>query len=43
MNNSAAPRLDKVAEADFPTQFGYFRIYGFRGRAADDASKKPSF
>lgn len=24
-------RLHKVAEAEFPTQFGYFRIYGFRG------------
>jgi GTP cyclohydrolase II len=32
MNNSAAIRLTKVAEADFPTQFGFFRIYGFEGR-----------
>lgn len=31
MNNSAL-RLEKVAEADFPTQFGFFRIYGFRGQ-----------
>ena len=31
MNNSAAIRLAKVAEADFPTQFGFFRIYGFEG------------
>ena len=23
-------RLEKVAEADFPTQFGFFRIFGFR-------------
>ncbi|MGB9454457.1 MAG: GTP cyclohydrolase II [Bryobacteraceae bacterium] len=29
-SNSAAP-LEKVAEADFPTEFGAFRIYGFRG------------
>jgi GTP cyclohydrolase II len=29
MNNSSAPRLRKVAEADFPTQFGLFRIFGF--------------
>jgi GTP cyclohydrolase II len=29
MNNSSAVRLQKVAEADFPTQFGPFRIYGF--------------
>jgi len=28
--HSAAP-LEKVAEADFPTEFGAFRIYGFRG------------
>ena len=25
--------LSKVAEADFPTRFGAFRIYGFEGRA----------
>ena len=33
MDNSSALRLEKVAEADFPTQFGSFRIYGFRGQA----------
>ena len=33
MKNSPPPRLEKVAEADFPTQFGAFRIYGFRGGA----------
>lgn len=32
MNNSTPLRLNKVAEADFPTQFGSFRIYGFEGR-----------
>jgi GTP cyclohydrolase II len=32
MDNSSALRLEKVAEADFPTQFGSFRIYGFAGR-----------
>jgi GTP cyclohydrolase II len=31
MNNTPALRLRKVAEADFPTQFGSFRIYGFEG------------
>jgi GTP cyclohydrolase II len=31
MKNSHPPRLEKVAEADFPTQFGDFRIFGFRG------------
>ena len=34
MNNSSAPRLEKVAEADFPTLFGSFRIFGFRLGAA---------
>jgi len=28
--NICLPRVEKVAEADFPTQFGFFRIYGFR-------------
>ncbi|MGB7762016.1 MAG: GTP cyclohydrolase II [Bryobacteraceae bacterium] len=31
MNNHSAGPLEKVAEADFPTEFGAFRIYGFRG------------
>jgi GTP cyclohydrolase II len=29
MNKTQAVRLEKVAEADFPTRFGFFRIYGF--------------
>jgi GTP cyclohydrolase II len=29
--NRSPLRLEKVAEADFPTQFGFFRIYGFAG------------
>src|SRR5436190_24100851 len=31
MQISPAFRLRKVAEADFPTRFGQFRIYGFEG------------
>jgi GTP cyclohydrolase II len=31
MNNTSALQLRKVAEADFPTEFGAFRIYGFEG------------
>ena len=31
MNNLPAFRLEKVAEADFPSEFGFFRIFGFRG------------
>jgi GTP cyclohydrolase II len=30
--NPLSTSLKKVAEADFPTQFGFFRIYGFEGR-----------
>jgi GTP cyclohydrolase II len=29
MNNTTSARLHKVAEAEFPTQFGLFRIFGF--------------
>jgi GTP cyclohydrolase II len=29
--NGSPLRLEKVADADFPTQFGFFRIYGFAG------------
>jgi GTP cyclohydrolase II len=32
MQTSPGFRLRKVAEADFPTRFGQFRIYGFEGR-----------
>ena len=30
--NGVSSHLQKVAEADFPTQFGLFRIYGFEWR-----------
>ena len=30
--NTFSSNLKKIAEADFPTQFGFFRIYGFDGR-----------
>ena len=39
MNNSSAPRLKKVAEADFPSQYGIFRIYGFEGKWGDRAEE----
>jgi GTP cyclohydrolase II len=35
MHNSSALRLHQAAEADFPTHFGFFRIYGFQGIYAD--------
>jgi GTP cyclohydrolase II len=31
MNDFPTLRLEKVAEAGFPTEFGVFRIFGFRG------------
>ena len=30
-----AVQCEKVAEADFPSEFGHFRIYGFRSAAGD--------
>ena len=35
MQNSAALQAVKVAEADFPTRYGKFRIFGFEGRIDD--------
>jgi GTP cyclohydrolase II len=35
MQISSKFQLRKVAEADFPTRFGQFRIYGFEGRSED--------
>ncbi len=35
MQTTSALRLHQAAEADFPTRFGHFRIYGFEGRYAD--------
>ena len=37
MSKSPSPRLTKVAEADFPTEFGVFRIFGFEAPAAAGA------
>src|SRR3984885_13122429 len=34
MKDTVALQLQKVAEADFPSQFGAFRIYGFEARSA---------
>ncbi len=35
MKKNSAPRLRKVAEAEFPTHFGGFRIFGFEGTDGD--------
>lgn len=31
MNGKPPAQIKKVAEADFPTEYGHFRIYGFEG------------
>jgi GTP cyclohydrolase II len=38
MQSSRSLRLQKVAEADFPTRFGQFRIYGFDLEQASDGA-----
>src|SRR5579872_1542825 len=38
MNNFSVSRLEKVAEADFPTQYGAFRIHGFRTTGPTNSS-----
>jgi GTP cyclohydrolase II len=35
-HNGSQSGFRKVAEADFPTRFGHFRIYGFEGRYAGE-------
>ena len=39
MSKSPSPRLTKVAEADFPTEFGVFRIFGFEAPAGDGSEE----
>ena len=44
MVENQAFRLEKAAEADFPTRFGPFRIYGFIGHFGGQAEEAtPSF
>lgn len=35
MASSPSVQCEKVAEADFPSGFGHFRVYGFRGTAGN--------
>ncbi len=37
--NPLSSNLKKVAEADFPTQFGFFRIYGFEWRSGGEVEE----
>lgn len=39
MAENQAFRLEKVAEADFPTRFGPFRIYGFVGHSGGETEE----
>lgn len=39
MASSAIHKLQKVAEADFPSRFGHFRIYGFEGHYPSGAEE----
>jgi GTP cyclohydrolase II len=39
MSASPVLALTKVAEADFPTRFGHFRIYGFEGAAGGETEE----
>lgn len=38
-NDGSDSGFRKVAEADFPTRFGHFRIYGFEGRYAGETEE----
>jgi len=39
MDKLPVVRLRKVAEADFPTQYGFFRIFGFEGNFEDSVEE----
>jgi GTP cyclohydrolase II len=38
---ASAFRLEKIADAQFPTRFGSFRIYGFRGHWGERIEESP--
>ncbi len=40
MNVSSSSLVRKLAEADFPTRWGHFRILGFEGHVGDDRRKE---
>jgi GTP cyclohydrolase II len=40
MNVSSPSLVRKLAEADFPTRWGHFRILGFEGHVGDDRRKE---
>jgi len=39
MKNSSGPAVKMVAEAEFPTEYGAFRIYGFEGHWGERAEE----
>lgn len=40
MAESESPAVRRVAEADFPTEYGHFRIYGFEATSASDEKEE---
>jgi hypothetical protein len=42
MNSTAMFSAEKIAEADFPSEFGSFRIYGFRGPGGEGREASPA-
>jgi GTP cyclohydrolase II len=40
MHVSSSSSVRKLAEADFPTRWGHFRILGFDGHMGDDRRKE---
>ena len=40
MKDMSASPVELVASADFPTRWGKFRIYGFRGHAGSDGDRR---
>jgi GTP cyclohydrolase II len=40
MKSMSPSAVDQVASADFPTRWGKFRIYGFRGRTGSDGDRR---
>jgi len=39
-NDPVSTEIEQVASADFPTRWGKFRVYGFRGHSTADGSQR---
>ena len=40
MSAVSQTKIQQVASADFPTRWGKFRIYGFRGQSGSDGDRR---